>query len=321
MPGTRPAYPPHQFLHLNAELGAGTYGASLGFPALRIYDASQDGTLFQGAPWTALADSYERLLQPIQDPAARRIENIAYVYEQCGQLVYQSLIEGYRPLIVSGDHSSAGGAIAGVKKAYPGERLGVIWIDAHADLHTPYTSPSGNLHGMPLATALGLEQTPEAVNSISEASIAYWHQMCSLFDCQPKVAPEDTVIIGLRSWEAPEGAVLERAGIRHYTMATLAQQAMSDVVQASAEQLAACDRIYLSFDVDSLDAALVPGTGTPVSNGLSSAQAAELLTGFANALPLTAVEFTEINPLLDRDNQTVGLAHALLHQLVNTLSA
>src|SRR5688500_18251905 len=145
-----------KIIEVKSEIGAGTRGASLGVDALRIAALDFMSNFFVNFPAEVVETENHLLYEPVASPYAKRIKGIYARYERVAEAVSGTLNSGLFPVILAGDHSTAGGTIAGIKIAKPKSRLGVIWVDAHADLHTPYTSPSGNMHGMPLATALGV---------------------------------------------------------------------------------------------------------------------------------------------------------------------
>ena len=205
------------------------------------------------------------------------------------------------PLIISGDHSSAGGTIAGIKKAYPESRLGLIWIDAHADLHSPYTSPSGNIHGMPLATALNEDNLDSSRKELDSTTQVHWNTLKNVGNISPKALAEDIVFIGVRDTEKEEDYLIEKYNIINYTPEILREKGVAEVIsEIKNDKLSACDIVYVSFDVDSLDCDAVSyGTGTPVKNGLFVDETKALIHAFFAWEKVVSLEVTEINPLLD----------------------
>src|SRR6202034_239293 len=143
-----------KLIEVKSEVGAGTRGASLGIDAIKIAALDFRSDFFRNHRSLNIPDDNSALFGMIESRYAKRIRSVIKMYERVAAAVRDTLKDGKYPIIIAGDHSTAGGSIAGVKMAYPDSRLGVIWIDAHADLHSPYTTPSGNIHGMPLATAL-----------------------------------------------------------------------------------------------------------------------------------------------------------------------
>jgi arginase len=304
------------YIFVKSELGAGTYGASLGPDALHLFALQNDNPMFEEHPSTNIEIGYEGITTPVKDPHAWHIDYVLAIYQQLSARVSRLLDKGYFPFVVAGDHSSAGGTIAGIRDAHPEKRLGVVWIDAHGDLHTPLTSPSGNMHGMPVGTALGLWNEESQVNDILERTSRRWHQLINLHGICPKIRPEDLVFIGIRDLEKPEWDVIDRHHIRWFPPEAVRAQGAAGIIDQTLQHLAHCDEIYLSFDIDCMDASLVPGTGTPVDNGLTEEQALALLQGFWQRAPLVALEVTEINPMLDLRNVTVERVYRLLNALI-----
>jgi arginase len=241
------------------------------------------------------------------------------MYERVAEAVSGTLKSGLFPVVLAGDHSTAGGTIAGIKMAKPKSRLGVIWIDAHADMHTPFTSPSGNMHGMPLATALGMDNTESQIHKPDAQTLDYWNKLKSLGKIQPKILPEDLVFIALRDYEKEEEYLLRKNNIKVISVAELRRKGVEQIVRQTMLHLAACDDIYVSFDVDSLDAGISRGTGTPVSNGLREREAEDLLAALAQYHKICCFEVAEVNPTLDKENMMAEIAFTILQRTVNLL--
>ncbi|MBM7578493.1 arginase [Jeotgalibacillus terrae] len=206
--------------------------------------------------------------------------------------------DGDFPLILGGDHSIAIGSLAGISSNY--ENLGVIWYDAHGDLNTGDTSPSGNIHGMPLAVSLGIGH----------------EDLVNIHDYTPKVKPENIVIIGARSLDEGERVLIKEKGIRVYTMHEVDRMGMTKVMEESIEYLKGrTDGVHLSLDLDGLDPNDAPGVGTPVIGGISYRESHLAMEMLAEADILTSAEFVEVNPILDEKNKTATVAVALAGSL------
>ncbi|WP_261134232.1 arginase [Bacillus sp. Marseille-Q3570] len=202
------------------------------------------------------------------------------------------------PLVLGGDHSIAIGTLAGVSKHY--ENLGVIWYDAHGDLNTGDTSPSGNIHGMPLAVSLGIGD--EKLQEIGGYS--------------PKIKPENIVIIGARSLDEGERELIREKGIKVYTMHEIDKMGMTKVMEEAIEHVSnGTDGVHLSLDLDGLDPAEAPGVGTPVLGGISYRESHLAMEMLEEAKILTSAEFVEVNPILDEKNKTATVAVALIGSL------
>ncbi|WKU25084.1 arginase [Priestia megaterium] len=201
------------------------------------------------------------------------------------------------PLILGGDHSIAIGTLAGVAKG--SENLGVIWYDAHGDLNTAETSPSGNIHGMPLAVSLGIGH-PVLLN---------------IGGYTPKIKPENLVIIGARSLDDGEKELIKEKGIKVYTMHEIDRLGMTQVMKETIDYLSGTDGVHLSLDLDGLDPDDAPGVGTPVKGGISYRESHLAMEMLAEADIVTSAEFVEVNPILDQHNKTAEVAVALMSSL------
>ena len=186
--------------------------------------------------------------------------------------------------------------------AKPKNRLGVIWIDAHADLHSPYTTPSGNMHGMPLATALVEDNIENQVHYPDEKTVTLWNQLKNIGKITPKIRPEDIVFIALRDFEKEEEHIIKKYNIKVNTVQEVRRKGVENVVRQTLMHLSNCDDIYVSFDVDCLDSSISRGTGTPVSNGLREREAEDMLASLMQNHKICCFEITEVNPTLDKEN-------------------
>lgn len=310
------------FLWVESEFGAGTHGASLGPDAIKFAAMNAGSDVFRQGPFSEISTidlKFASQFAPEEEPvfnSARHIHHIRATYDRIMNEVARLLFNGLFPFIISGDHSNAGGTIAGIKRAYPNKRLGVIWIDAHADIHSPFTSPSGNMHGMPLATALNEDNLKHQINHIPTELESLWRELCNMGGRAPKILASDLVFIGLRDYEYPEISLIEELNIKHYKPDQVDGRGAIAIAQETLEYLSECDILYVSFDIDSLDKQLVPGTGTPVYYGLSSGQAEILLQNLWKDTRMVAMEFTEINPLLDIQNTTAEVALECIEALI-----
>lgn len=308
-----------KLIEVPSEIGAGTRGASLGIDAIKIAALDFMSNFFVHFPSEKIQVENQLLFEPIQSPYAKRVNGILTMYERISKAVHDSIKGNFFPVILSGDHSNAGGTIAGIKMAKPKSKLGVIWIDAHADLHTPYTTPSGNMHGMPLASALGEDNEECAVHELDEKTTTAWNQLKNIGKINPKVHPDDVVFISLRDYEKEEKAIIERHGIKVITTAEVRRIGVENVSRKVLRYLSDCTDIYVSFDVDSLDSSISKGTGTPVSNGLREREAEDLISKFMQNRKMCCFEITEVNPTLDKENLMAEIAFNILQRSVNVL--
>lgn len=310
-----------ELLEMPSEIGAGTRGSSLGIDALRIAAWNIRNNYFKKYPSTKIPDENHMLYEEITTPNAIRIDGIVKIYERLSNQVKEVLGKGNFPLLLSADHASAGGTIAGIKMAYPEKRLGVIWVDAHGDLHSPYSSPSGNMHGMPLATALAEDNLERQINKVKPHTVEKWEELKNIGGISPKIKAEDLVFFGARDMEEPEKYFLKKNNVKNFTVKEVRKKGVNKAVIEAMEILKNCDIIYLSFDVDSMDCELVShGTGTPVKNGFTPEEALNILKAVASSEKLVCFEMVEVNPTLDeKKNKMAETAFAILNKVTKTI--
>jgi arginase len=248
---------------------------------------------------------------------AKRIEHVVEQCERVATAVCENIKAGYFPIVLSGDHSSALGTISGMKAAHPNKVLGVIWIDAHADIHSPYTSPSGNIHGMPLAAAMGLDNFDCQINHPEAITIGHWNQMKNIGVAGAKLITDHLIYIGVRDFEEAEQFAMDQNKIRQVKVEELRLRGLETCIQEAIQKLQHCDHIYISFDVDSMDCDHISyGTGTPVPNGLQPIEVMKIIDLFLATNKVSCIEFTEINPLLDnKGNKMAETAFQVLDHI------
>lgn len=308
-----------KLIEVPSEIGAGTRGASLGVDAIKIAALDFMSNFFVHFPSENIPSENNLLFEPIASPYAKRIKGVAAMYEKVSKAVKETIKNNFFPVVISGDHSTSGATIAGIKMAKPAARLGVIWIDAHADLHTPYTTPSGNMHGMPLATAIAEDNMEFAVHQLDKETKKRWDELKSIGGMEPKVLPEDIVFISLRDFEKEEKGLIEKYGMKVITTSELRRKGPENVVRSVIRYLSECTDLYVSFDVDCLDSSITKGTGTPVSNGLREREAEDLVSKFMQNRKICCFEITEVNPTLDKENLMAEIAFNILQRSVNVL--
>ncbi len=223
------------------------------------------------------------------------------------------------PLVLSGDHASCAGVMHGIKMAHPNDEIGVIYIDAHADIHTPYTSLSGNMHGMPLGIACGLDNKAFKINQLSSDEVVYWERLKQLSGVTQAINPSNIVFCGLRDYEKAEAGVIHEYGIKKYSAQSITYYGIKTIVEKIFMDLAHCQHIYISFDVDSIDPLFIPGTGTPATKGLSFEQALQLNMQLVKNEKVCCWEIAEINPMLDSTNQSAKQLFSILEQVTKML--
>jgi arginase len=308
-----------KLIEVPSEIGAGTRGASLGIDAIKIAALDYMSSFFIHFPSERIPAENKLLYEPIESPYAKRIKGIMSVYEKVSKSVSDSIKQGFFPVVLSGDHSVSGGTIAGIKIAKPKSKLGVIWIDAHADLHTPFTTPSGNMHGMPLATAINEDNMESAVHQPDDETIKNWNYLKNIGKITPKVLPEDIVYISIRDFEKEEKFLIDKYGIKIVSTKEVRSKGPENIVRSVLRYLSDCTDIYISFDVDCLDSAISKGTGTPVGNGLREREAEDLVSKFMQNRKICCFEITEVNPTLDKENLMAEIAFNILQRSVNVL--
>jgi arginase len=282
------------------DLGGGRRGVDMGPSGIRIANLEarvrELGVEFEDRGNVAV-DQPESLAPT--DPKARFLSEIAGSCEELRDRVGAALEEECFPLVVGGDHSIACGTVAGMSRHYRarGEKIGLIWFDAHADMNTPETTPSGNIHGMPLAACLGLG--PGA--------------LVELAGTVPMVAPSNAVLVGVRSVDEEERRLVKEIGLKVFTMREIDMLGIHEVMKrAIAIASEGTAGFHLSFDLDGTDPSVAPGVGTPVSGGTTLRESHLVMEHVAASGKLIGLEMTEINPILDDGNQTARAAVELI---------
>jgi arginase len=291
---------PIHIIGVPLDLGAGRRGVDMGPSAFRIaglgeqiaalgYTVVDKGDLPAPIPETKTP----------RDTQRKYAREIAKVCTKLYQTALESLVEDAMPLVLGGDHSLGAGSVAAAAEWAKRTRelpIGLLWIDAHGDMNTPATSPSGNVHGMPLAALVGPEPS-------ELAQIGGW---------SPKVSPEHTVLIGLRNLDEREKVAVRDSHVHVFTMKDIDRQGIASIVeQAVALAGNGTAGIHVSFDMDACDPAIAPGVGTPVKGGLDYREAHMVMEIVADSGLLTSLDMVEVNPTLDVRNATAQLGTEL----------
>lgn len=309
-----------KLIEVRSELGAGTRGASLGADALKLASLDYGSYYFGKFKITEIKDSSHLLYKNPIRTYAKRIKGVVSIFRKLAKAVEKEIKSDKVPVVISGDHSSAGGTITGVKMAYPTKKLGVIWIDAHADLHSPYTTPSGNIHGMPLAAALDVDNMSNKKNEVQGDTIDLWNELKHYGGISPKLEPENLVFIGLRDYEKEEADYIKKNGVHVVKVSEVRKGEIKKLCKKILDTyLKDAEVLYVSFDIDSLDSSLVKGTGTPVPGGLTVNEVTKILKEILEDRRLACFEVTEINPLLDDENQTAKRIFPIFREAINTI--
>ena len=282
------------------DLGAGRRGVDMGPSALRLaglnerisslgYDVKDLGNVLVAQP--------ESL--PIERETARYLPQITQTCARLADLVETAASEGATPLVLGGDHSIAIGTVTGMSRFLrkQDKKLGLIWIDAHADMNTPGSSPSGNVHGMPLACCIGIG--PE--------------ELTHLGGYAPKIDPANVALVGLRDVDRAEKPFVQRTGVRAFTMRSIDEQGMQSVIRQAIEIASnGTAGFHLSFDMDAVDPDEAPGVGTPVPGGLTYREAHLAMEMICDSAKMLSLEIVEVNPVLDQANRTAVLGVGLV---------
>ena len=278
------------------DLGSGRRGVDMGPSAIRYAGIEErlTGLGYMCLDWgnveTAVLEA-----TTVDDERARYLPEIKAACVHVARLVEQALELGHLPLVLGGDHSIALGTLGGLARSH-GSTGGVLWIDAHGDLNTPATSPSGNVHGMPLAAVLGMAG--------------------ELFESNgwtiPAVTPERVALVGVRSLDDGERRRIRDLGVRIYTMSDVDRIGIERAIRESLAHIGGPGFVHVSLDMDALDPEVAPGVGTPVRGGLSYREAHLALELVAESGLAGSIEVVEVNPILDRENATAQLAVELV---------
>jgi arginase len=277
------------------DLGSGRRGVDMGPSAIR-YAGLDDRLARLGLECVDLGNVETAIAEATAsgDPKARFLDEIKEACERIARRVAASKEDGFLPIVLGGDHSIALGTLGGL--AARDGAGGVLWFDAHGDLNTPETSPSGNVHGMPLAAALGL-----ATDAFASAA---WPL--------PALRPESVSLIGVRSLDEGERELVRRLGVSVHTMSDLDRRGVEPVVREALERVAGAAFVHVSLDMDVVDPDVAPGVGTPVRGGLSYREAHLAMELVAESGQLGSLDVVEVNPILDRENATAQLAVELV---------
>ena len=301
-----------KLIEVRSELGAGTRGASLGVDSLKVACLNKQSDYFKRFNSTEVANLNYVLFDKNLFPFAKYIDSVLTVQKNIASTVHQTMELNMFPLVLAGDHSNAAGTIAGIKSANPDKTLGVVWIDAHADCHSPFTTPSGNMHGMPLGIALNEDNLCCKINEPDPETLFFWNACKRVGGEGPKLKPEHLVYVMVRSTEDPENTLMQQYNIKNYKYDEFNAKGAAQVGKEVLERLKDCDIIYVSFDVDSLDPKFSKGTGTPVEIGLTVTQAIELCYTLCQDPKVCCYEMVEINPTLDIKNTMAKNAFRIL---------
>lgn len=287
------------------DLGAGRRGVDMGPSAVRVAGLGSRLTAL-GYDVSDLGNVPVAQAESVGDAGpneAKYLPQIAATCERLGELTGQALADGKTPLVLGGDHSIAIGTVAGVSRFFreSNRTIGMLWLDAHADMNTPESSPSGNVHGMPLACCLGVG--PD--------------ELTRMFGFSPKVNPANVALVGIRDVDQLEAQTVRATGVRVFTMREIDERGMPAVID---EAIGVATRgtaqgtagFHLSFDMDFVDPQYAPGVGTPVRGGATYREAHLAMEVICDSGKMVSMEVVEVNPVIDEVNRTADLAVELI---------
>ena len=289
-----------KIVQVYSDIAGKTKGAGLGIDALMKSCEEQGSRYFKKYPAEVILDENEAYEKDSIYKNAKYIDKVSIVIKRVASRIKELREEKFFPIVLAGDHASSAGTMQGLKQAHANDEIGVVYIDAHADIHTPYTSASGNMHGMPLAIATALDNIESKINNPSIEEQRYWEDLKGK---EAAIKPENIVFCGLRDYERAEDELIQRFGIKKYTAKDITYLGIKVVVEEIFKKLESCDHIYISFDVDSIDPIYLPGTGTPSEKGLSFEQALQLNMQLIKNEKVCCWEIAEINPIYDENGR------------------
>jgi len=308
-----------KLIEVYSDIAGSKKGASLGIEALKKTSKDIDSKFFQKFLSESIKDENNAHDIQSEHKNAKYIDKVFLVISRLASRVKKLREEDFFPIILSGDHASCAGTMHGIKMAHPNEEVGVVYIDAHADIHSPYTSDSGNLHGMPLAMVCNLDNKESMKNNISRDELYYWEKLKSLSGDKPAIKPHNIVFCALRDFEQVEQDIIDANNINVYTVEDITLKGIESCVKNIYKNLSHCDHIYISFDVDSVDPLYIPGTGTPSSGGLSYDQALQLNLELIKNKKVCCWEIAEMNPLYSTSEEDSIKVFNLLEKVTQML--
>ncbi len=275
-------------------------GAGLGIDALVKSCEEKGSRYFKKYPAEVILHENRAYEEKSKYKYAKYIDKISLVINRVSSRIKELRDEKFFPIVLSGDHASCAGTMKGLKLAHPDDEIGVVYIDAHADIHSPYTSPSGNMHGMPLSIVTAIDNIESKINNPTIEEQRYWED---LKGSSPIIKPENIVFCALRDYERAEDELINKYRIKKYSAKDITYLGIKKIVDEIFIKLENCKHIYVSFDVDSIDPIYLPGTGTPSEDGLSFEQALQLNMQLIKNEKVCCWEIAEINPKYDENGR------------------
>lgn len=289
-----------QLIGFPMDLGADRRGVDMGPSAVRIADLEEKLEKLGYEVFDSGDISIQIMeKQRVTNPKLKYLSEILKTSKILAKRVEKALDDNYFPLCIGGDHSMALGTLAGISSYCKKNdlELGVIWIDAHPDMNTHETTPSGNIHGMPMAASLGLGH----------------EKLVNFLGFSPKIKPENCALIGIRSIDVLERENIKKMKLPVYTMSDVDKLGIHRIISRVLKQFKEkVDHIHVSFDLDSVDPSVAPGVGTPIPGGLSYREAHLLMESIAECGCMSSLEVTEVNPILDDKNKSAVFASDII---------
>lgn len=308
-----------KLIEVYSDIAGHKKGASLGIEELKKTCKELDSNYFEKFRIESVEDENHSFEEGTKYKNAKYIDKIELVISRLANKVKELRDENLFPIIIAGDHSSCAGTMHGLRMAHPDDEIGVVYIDAHADIHSPYTSDSGNMHGMPLAIACALDNLEDKKNDITKEEKEYWEKLKFLVSDTPSIRPENIVFCAVRDFQKEEQSLMNRYNIPNYTAEEITYKGIKNIVDEILKKLDHCKHIYISFDVDSVDPVYIPGTGTPSENGLSNEQALQLNMELIKNEKVCCWEIAEINPLYNNSNEDAIRVFHILDKITHKL--
>ena len=308
-----------QLVEVHSDIAGATIGARKAIKALLNSSIEKGSHYFEKYPTEVILDENVFFEEGTKYKYAKFIDKVTLVIQRVAQKIKELRLKKLFPIVIAGDHSTSAGTIAGLKLAHKNDEIGVVYIDAHADLHTPYTTPSGNLHGMPLCIALGLDNYDSKINSITDEELKYWNNLKGISGNTASIKASNIVFCALRDFQKAEEELIKKYDIKNYSTQEITMLGIKNIVNNIFADLKHCKHIYVSFDVDSIDPLYIPGTGTPSKGGLSFEQALQLNIELIKNSKVCCWEIAEINPKLDKNNISGKFSFHILEKITNEL--
>lgn len=297
------------------ELGAGKMGTGQGPKTILAHLEASHNEAFEEIPVIEVK-SNER---PEENPSTPHLKNGAALFEHQTTLAFnvaKQLRDGYKCILLSADHSNGIGGVSGLAQCVPIDEIGLIWIDAHFDLHSPYTTPSGNSHGMTVNALINNDNKCQSIRTLDPQTIQLWDRI-KLIKGNMGIPTENLVFVDVRDFESQESHLVHENEIAWIQPAEIAEKGIENCIDQIFNTLSHCKYLYVSFDVDSLNTDIAIATGTPVEGGLRLDQAQKLMDALMSDERTQCMEITEFNPALPHPELLLPAIETILRPLLD----